>query len=169
MSWALHRIDDRLVHGQVVVAWGQRLNPRRIWVVDDASAANAWERELLASAAPGVDVRVLTVAEAAQEHAAETTADGGAFLLVRDLETALALVAAGCAIDALNVGGLHYAPGKDKVHEYVYLDAADRAAARALLERGVRLIVQDVPASRGLLLETLDSSLRPPAGAVGAP
>jgi mannose/fructose-specific phosphotransferase system component IIA len=35
VSWALHRIDDRLIHGQVLVAWGARLDPARIWVVDD--------------------------------------------------------------------------------------------------------------------------------------
>ena len=161
MSWFLHRIDDRLIHGQVVVAWGQRLNPRRIWVVDDASAANAWERELLASSAPGIVVRVEPVAAAVREHAAEAAAAGGAFLLVRDLATALALVTAGAAIASFNIGGLHYAPGKDKVHESVYLDAADRAAARALLARGVALSVQDVPASRPLPLESLDPSVAP--------
>src|SRR5439155_22819438 len=140
-------------HGQVVVAWGQRLNPQRIWVVDDASASGAWERELLSSSAPGIDVRVVTVTDAAREHAAEQSASGGAFLLVRDLGTALALVTAGARITAFNVGGLHYAPGKDKVHEFVYLDAADRAVARALLARGVALSVQDVPASRPVALE----------------
>ena len=40
MSWVLHRIDDRLIHGQVVVAWGARLSPARIWVVDDGVAAS---------------------------------------------------------------------------------------------------------------------------------
>ena len=162
MSWALHRIDDRLIHGQVVVAWGHRMNPRRIWVVDDASAANAWEADLLASSAPGVDVRVMGVAEAAQGHAAEDALEGLAFLLVRDLATALALVEAGARVTAFNVGGLHYAPGKSKVHEYVYLDDADRAAARALLARGIALAVQDVPASRVLQLEVLDPTLVPP-------
>lgn len=162
MSWVLHRIDDRLIHGQVVVAWGQRLNPQRIWVVDDASAANAWEAELLASSAPGVQVRVMGVAEAAFGHAAEGALEGGAFLLVRDLATALALVEAGARVPEFNVGGLHYAPGKSKVHEYVYLDDADRAWARALLARGVALTVQDVPASRVLALQTLDPSVAAP-------
>ena len=156
MSWVLHRIDDRLIHGQVVIAWGQRLNPRRIWVVDDASAANAWERELLSTAAPGVEVQVLAVADAVARHAEEALAAGHAFLIVRDLRTALALVEGGARVAAFNLGGLHYAPGKVKVNEYIYLDAADRRAARALLERGVGLEVQDVPASRSQALLELD-------------
>ena len=52
--------------------------------------------------------------------------------------SALALVERGARIPVLTLGGLHYAAGKDKVSDYVYLDAADRRAARALLARGVR-------------------------------
>lgn len=159
MSWVLHRVDDRLIHGQVVVAWGQRLSPARIWVVDDASAANDWERDLLASSAPGVEVRVLSVEAAAAGYAAEAAAAGGAFLLVRDLATARRLVEAGATVPSFNLGGLHYAPGKSKVNEYVYLDADDRREARALLDRGVTLEVQDVPASRPQPLLELDPAI----------
>jgi len=159
VSWALHRIDDRLIHGQVLVAWGARLDPARIWVVDDGVAASEWERDLFREAAPGIDVRVASVAEAAAAHAGETEAPRAAFLLVRDLDTARRLAEAGARVAEWNVGGLHYAPGKEKVNDYVYLDERDRESAKALLAGGARLIVQDVPASRPLPLGTLDPAL----------
>lgn len=159
MSWVLHRIDDRLIHGQVLVAWGARLSPARIWVVDDAVAASDWERDLFRDSAPGIDVHVVTVAEAAAAHAGEAVATGAAFLLVRDLATARRLVEAGAQIADWNVGGLHYVSGKDKVNDYVYLDAGDRADARALLAAGSGLVVQDVPASRPQTLAALDAAL----------
>jgi len=159
VSWALHRIDDRLIHGQVLVAWGARLDPARIWVVDDGVAASEWERELFREAAPGIEVRVASVAEAAAAHAGEAEAPRAAFLLVRDLDTARRLAEAGARIAEWNVGGLHYAPGKEKVNDYVYLDERDRESAKALLAGGARLIVQDVPASRPLPLGTLDPAL----------
>ena len=161
MSFVLHRIDDRLIHGQVLVAWGARLDPQRIWVVDDAVAASDWERALFLDAAPGIDVRVLTVPEAAAAHASEAAAGGHAFLLVRDLATARRLQQAGVMVATWNVGGLHYAPGKSKVNEYVYLDDADREDARALIASGVELDVQDVPASRAMTLVALESSIQP--------
>lgn len=161
MSWQLQRVDDRLIHGQILVAWGQRLRPDRIWVVDDAAAGNAWEAELMSSAAPDMEVKVVTVATMAAAWAGEASAPGGAFLLVRDLKTALALVEAGVAIARLNLGGLHYAPGKTKVNEYIYLDDADRARARALTSRGVTLEVQDVPAARPEPLASLDPASAP--------
>jgi mannose/fructose/N-acetylgalactosamine-specific phosphotransferase system component IIB len=162
VSWALHRIDDRLIHGQVVVAWGHRFDPRAIWVVDDATAASEWERELLASAAPGVEVHVMTVPGMAAVYAAEAGRAGASILLVRDLATARALVESGAMIPSFNLGGLHYAPGKDKVNEYVYLDARDRDDARALLARGVTLFVQDVPAARAHALAALDPAVAAP-------
>ncbi len=155
VSWILHRVDDRLIHGQIVIAYGERLRPKRIWVVDEAAAQSPWERDLLLSAAPGIEVRVATVAEAAAAYAAEAGETGGAFLLTRDLATALELVTAGAALPSLVLGGLHYAPGKSKVNEYIYLDDRDRSDARALLERGVMLEVQDVPATRVQSLLTL--------------
>lgn len=159
MSWILHRVDDRLIHGQVVVAWGQRMRPQRIVVADDASAANDWERELLESASPDSQVRVVSIADAAAGHAAEAVAQGGAFLLVRSLKAALELVEQGAAIQVLNLGGIHYAPGRTKVNEYIYLDEADLAAARALLARGVRLEAQDVPHTRPQSLRELVPAL----------
>ena len=159
MSWVLHRIDDRLIHGQVLVAWGARLAPARIWLVDDEVAASDWERQVYEAAAPDIEVKVVNVSEAAAGWAGEATAAGGAFLLVRNLATALRLVEAGARVRAFNVGGLHYAPGKDKLNEYVYLDDGDRAAARALLARGVMLEAQDVPATRPQALAALEPAL----------
>ncbi len=161
MSFALHRIDDRLIHGQVLVAWGSLLDPRRMWVVDDAVAASPWEKALFMDAAPGVEVQVLTVAEATAAHGVEAVAPGGTFLIVRDLATARRLHEAGVRVPAWNLGGLHYAPGKTKVNEYVYLDDADRHDARALLAAGVALDVQDVPASKGMTLVALEPAVQP--------
>jgi mannose/fructose/N-acetylgalactosamine-specific phosphotransferase system component IIB len=155
MSWALVRVDDRLIHGQVLVAWGARLRPARMWLADDAVAASDWERQVYEDAAPGVDVRVTGVVEAAAGWADEARAPGAAFLLLRDLASARRLVEAGATPETINVGGLHYAPGKGKLNEYVYLDDADRADARALLARGIALEVQDVPATRPQPLASL--------------
>jgi len=159
VSWILQRVDDRLIHGQVVVAWGGRLRPRRIWVADDAAAADGWERDLLASAAPEAEVHVVTIAEAAALYESEAAAAGGAFLLVRDLRAALALVEAGAAVPRFTLGGLHYAPGREKLNDYLYLGPADHATARALLARGVALEAQDLPSTRPVPLGTLAPGL----------
>src|ERR1700750_3479150 len=48
----LFRIDDRLIHGQVVVGWGQPLDIDFIVLVDDTVAASEWEQELYRMGVP---------------------------------------------------------------------------------------------------------------------
>ncbi len=52
MSIALYRLDDRLIHGQVVVGWGKPLNVGFIVLVDDAVRSSAWEQELYRMGVP---------------------------------------------------------------------------------------------------------------------
>ena len=52
MTLVLYRIDDRLIHGQVVVGWGQPLDIGFIVLVDDAVAASDWEQELYRMGVP---------------------------------------------------------------------------------------------------------------------
>ena len=107
--------------------------------------------------------RPLTYAEkvlyAHLHNAAQEWSPGSAFLLVRDLVTARRLAEAVSGARDWNVGGLHYAPGKDKLNDYVYLNEADRAAARVLLGLGATLSVQDGPASRAVSLTALDGEI----------
>ena len=46
MPIVLFRVDERLIHGQVVVGWGSKLRPDRFLVVDAALATSEWEQEL---------------------------------------------------------------------------------------------------------------------------
>jgi mannose/fructose/N-acetylgalactosamine-specific phosphotransferase system component IIB len=134
VTLALARVDDRLVHGQVLLAWAPLLHAVRLLVADDGVAASPWERDLAAASSGDLEVHVMAVADCPSHVRAEAGR--------RD--------EAGAPITQLAVGGLHYAAGKDRVLDFVYLDEADRHALRGLVTRGVRVYAQDVPASRPL-------------------
>jgi mannose/fructose/N-acetylgalactosamine-specific phosphotransferase system component IIB len=78
---------------------------------------------------------------------------------MRDLKTAIALADAGVTLQMLNLGGIHYTPGRTKINEYIYMDDADRERARRLIAAGVILEVQDVPATRPLPLAAIDPAM----------
>jgi mannose/fructose/N-acetylgalactosamine-specific phosphotransferase system component IIB len=62
----LFRIDDRLIHGQVVVGWGQPLDLTFIVLVDDEVATSEWEQELYRMGVPPeMEVHFHTVEAAA--------------------------------------------------------------------------------------------------------
>ena len=66
MSVALARIDDRMIHGQVTVGWGQQLQPDTILLANNVIAADPWQQRVYAaSVPPDIAVAILPVAEAA--------------------------------------------------------------------------------------------------------
>lgn len=151
MRVVLFRVDDRLIHGQVVLGWGRRLLPSRIVVVDDRIAADPWERDLLASAAPPeTPAEFLTVRDAARAMGGGGGAQGagaddaGAVVLFETPAAALQLADEGFTVPELNLGGLHREGGRE-VTPYLFVLPADDAALRELARRGTRLYALDVP------------------------
>jgi mannose/fructose/N-acetylgalactosamine-specific phosphotransferase system component IIB len=156
MPIALYRIDDRLIHGQVVVGWGQPLNLEFIILVDDQVAASEWEQELYRMGVPP-DVRVyfFSVEEAAREVPAHQRGPGAGILLTGDIDTMARLVAQVPAIRTVNLGGIHFRTGRTQRLRYVFLAPEEESALRALAARGVEVTAQDVPSAPPVPLHQL--------------
>lgn len=150
MAIALYRIDDRLIHGQVVVGWGQPLDLRFIVLVDDDVATSDWEQELYRMGVPPeMSVHFHTVEDAAGRLAEFERSPQPGIVLVGDIGTMQRLVdAAPGQIRAVNVGGVHHSPGRTGRLRYVFLTAAEEAGLRAIESRGVEVTAQDVPTAR---------------------
>ncbi|HXF59535.1 MAG TPA: PTS sugar transporter subunit IIB [Candidatus Saccharimonadales bacterium] len=156
MPLLLARIDDRLIHGQVVHGWGGPLRPTWIGIVSDALRADPARADLYLFAAPeGARAVALSVEEALSEATRRSIETERAMLLFPGVDEPLRLKQGGFPLEEVNVGGLHHAPGKDMVLPYVYLDARDRASLRALETLGVRLVAQDLPTNPAHRLEPL--------------
>ena len=155
MTLVLHRIDDRLIHGQVVVGWGQPLNVAFILLVDDQVATSEWEQELYRMGVPPeMEVHFLSVSDAlAQLPRYEKDARHG-ILLTGDIETMQRLVDGG-NITAVNLGGIHHRAGRTQRLRYVCLSGDEENALRELATRGVTVSAQDVPGARPIPLDDL--------------
>jgi PTS system mannose-specific IIB component/fructoselysine and glucoselysine-specific PTS system IIB component len=154
VSVALFRIDDRLIHGQVVVGWGQSLKAGFIALVDDVIRASDWEQELYRMGVPAsVDVRFASVAEAAAQVGAWEAEPRTGIVLVGDIATMAALCAAAPSVRRVNVGGVHFRPGRTERLRFVYLTDEEAAALRALAATGVSVTAQDVPTAAPVPLE----------------
>jgi mannose/fructose/N-acetylgalactosamine-specific phosphotransferase system component IIB len=142
----LFRIDDRLIHAQVVVGWGRNLKPDRIILADDSVAAEEWEAELYASAAePDFKTTVLTIAEAAEQIEGGVFDSEKIFLLVRGPSEALGMIEAGLGTKEVNVGGLHFREGREKITENVWVDAGEKAVLRDIVKKGITLEARALP------------------------
>src|SRR5205823_12037086 len=122
VTLVLYRIDDRLIHGQVVVGWGQPLNVEFIVLVDDEVAASEWEQELYRMGVPPeMDVYFLNVNQAlvALPKYREDARNG--ILLTGDIDTMRRLVDDG-GIPSVNLGGIHHRTGRTQRRRYVFLN-----------------------------------------------
>lgn len=157
MSVVLFRIDERLIHGQVVVGWGGRLHPDRIVVVDDELAASQWEQELYTMGVPaGVEAGFASVDEAVASLPEWLAGEDRIVLLTRDISTMNGLAESGLLLgEEVNVGGIHHGPGRSRVLRYVFLSGEERAELVSLAEQGARVVARDVPGARGVDLDDL--------------
>ena len=114
MPIVLCRVDDRLIHGQVVVGWGQALGITRIILVDDQVAASSWEQDLYRMAVtPEISIDFASVADAATAMPGWRDDSRRTVLLTGDLDTMAALHRADPAVvHRINLGGVHHRPGR---------------------------------------------------------
>ena len=147
MSVELFRIDDRLIHGQVVVGWGQTLGIAFIVLADDEVRANDWEQELYRMGVPpSVGVIFASVDEAASRLAEWQGDSRRSIVLTGDVGSMTRLAAkSNGAIERVNVGGVHYREGRRERLRYVYLTDEEASALVQLVQSGVDVFAQDVP------------------------
>jgi PTS system mannose-specific IIB component/fructoselysine and glucoselysine-specific PTS system IIB component len=157
MSIVLFRVDERLIHGQVVVGWGTQLRPDRIIVVDDALADSQWEQELYTLGLP-------TELESSFEHVEEARthlqgwrdSKDRIMVLTRDIHTMLLLAEGGLLRgDEINIGGIHHANGREPVLPYVFLSAAETRELSQLSDEGALVSARDLPGARRVAVEAL--------------
>lgn len=157
MSIVLFRVDERLIHGQVVVGWGERLHIERIVVVDDQLRESIWEQELYClGVPPSVDAEFMSTAEAREAYPMWRVDGERVVLLVRDVPTLERLAAGGLLTgQEVNLGGIHSGPGRTRVLPYLFLADDERDALRRVQEGGAVVTARDLPASRVVPLSEL--------------
>jgi len=157
MSIVLFRIDDRLIHGQVLIGWGRPLGIDLIILVDDQVAASAWEQELYRMAvSPEIEVRFVTVAEAAAQMADWQSNGKRGLVLTGDLDTMAALRAASPdVVQRINLGGIHHRPGRRERLPFVYLTDQELRTLQALETGGAVITAQDLPTTSPVGLRSL--------------
>jgi mannose/fructose/N-acetylgalactosamine-specific phosphotransferase system component IIB len=155
VSLLLHRIDDRLIHGQVVVGWGQPLDVGFVVLVDDEVATSDWEQDLYRMGVPPeMEVYFLTADDAVNELPRFRADHRRGILLTGDIDTMLRLVRGG-GITHVNLGGIHHRAGRTQRLRYVFLSPDEEQALRDLAATGVTISAQDVPGARPVPIEDL--------------
>jgi PTS system mannose-specific IIB component len=146
MYWV--RVDNRLIHGQVIESWLPFTKSRTVVVVNDEIAADPLRQEIMGLAIPrGVLARFFAVSEAARRLGQEPPGeeDPNVLVLFATCCDAQAAWEEGLAFMRLNIGNLHYGPGKRQICSHVALSEVDQACLAFFSRKGVKLDFRCVP------------------------
>lgn len=144
------RIDDRLLHGQVMVSWIPFLSINEVLIIDDEYAADEFMADLIVEAAPAnLDVKVLSVQDSAQYILSESS-DTRVLIISRSIESIYKLMEMNVPIQKINVGGLGYLEGRKKYFTSIHMSDNEFELLKEIANKGVSVEVQILPKDKSI-------------------
>lgn len=149
----LTRVDDRLIHGQVVSGWLRHTQGNRIVIVDEGVAKDEFMLGILEMAAPpGVPVNAYTVADAIEYLSADHGDSTRIIVLAKSPLVIVDLVKADVPIKHLNIGGMGSNPSRKKLYKNIQASGEEIAAMKELQDLGVEVEFRVVVENKAVAL-----------------
>ena len=142
----MNRVDDRLIHGQVVTGWVGLRNVNSILIVDDDVASNPMMLDIFRFAAPpGVKLGAMTVDKAAEKLQKLNEGNERIMLITKLPKTFLRLIERGYKPADVNYGAMAHKPQSRNVAPNCDLSPEEIQDTEKLRQLGVRVWIQLVP------------------------
>lgn len=142
----LARVDDRLIHGEVVTAWTPTMRGNKIMIIDDEVVKDEFNVRVVKALAPaGTKVIVYSVEKAAEKLMVPGVDGERIIILTKTPITFNRLIKAGVPIKEVNLGGAGIRGERKPFINNVALDPEEVKACEEMLNAGVRVYYQLVP------------------------
>jgi mannose/fructose/N-acetylgalactosamine-specific phosphotransferase system component IIB len=149
MDVQLFRIDDRLIHGQVVIGWAGYLKSKCILLCDEEIVQNDWERDLYLSCVPNHLCTMIYGVDSTAKYLTNSKKDRDkTIVLVKTPQVVRQLVDKGYLPARVNLGGIHYAENRRKYLSYLYLSESEVEDLKFLLNKNIYIYSQDIPTGK---------------------
>lgn len=149
------RIDERLIHGQVLIKWLNEKESREIVVIDDMLRENPILKRVMEKSLPE-NCRMETFGnEEGAEYLKDLLPEREPFILARDIGDVMRLEKAGIRFQEINVARMPYLAGKEKICDKVYMNSYEKELIRHFLSEGSSVYIQMVPDSEKVLMKDL--------------
>ena len=154
MAVKMIRIDDRLIHGQIVAAWVKSLSIKRIWIVDDGVAKDTFITNVMKMVAPPDTELTITGTDEVGRLLPELDgSDKNTLILVKYPKVAKLLFDSGVLLRELNVGGMGANVERRKLFKNISASEEERKTLIELKEEGVKVYFQVTPHEKQTVFE----------------
>ena len=138
------RIDNRLLHGQVVQFWIPHLSVEKLLVADDEVFGSEAMQTIYRMALPEhVQLAVMPTAELAEKFSA--LGEESSLVLIRTIDDAKSALDGGCPFERIMIGNVHASPERTRVTDAVYLSEHETNVLCDMRRRGVEIEIQTFP------------------------
>ena len=149
---ALVRVDNRLVHGQILEAWVPFIKAKCIFVVEDNAASDFFCETVIRMAVPSeIELNILSVEDFAGHYAYKRGSGKRAIVLFSNIADACRAYKLGFHFDKLNIGNIHNEKYKLCCAPSVFLCDNEIQDIITLLEnKGVLIELKRVPREKAV-------------------
>ncbi|MCT1901596.1 PTS sugar transporter subunit IIB [Oceanobacillus sojae] len=140
----LTRIDDRLIHGQVMTAWIKNRGAEQVVIVDDDTANDEYMIEVLEMAVPEeIAIGIFTKEDGVRFF--EQGLDAPTILLVKGPGVLNYLVDNGINIEEIDVGGMGARKDRTVLYKNISTNEEEKEQFNELLDKKVNVYIQVMP------------------------
>lgn len=149
MSSVFYRIDDRLIHGQVITGWSRFYQLKRIIILDDSVANDPVQQQIISLVAPSdINVYIESIEDGAQAIQKSERDGASTLVLVKGPHALLELVNKNVSVDKVVVGGMQFKSGRNKITNTVSATEEEASTFKVLSGKGVDIVYQVIPTDK---------------------
>ncbi len=142
------RIDDRLMHGQIIMGWGMGWPANELWLVNDRVSNTEIERDLYLDAIPEEKRGgVISLDEFVAINTNNHLPSERVLVVVESCHDAFKLQQLGVAIDEIHLGNQSSHSESGKSGDGVYLSADQINILSQLVDSGIHPVLRPLPES----------------------
>lgn len=145
----LTRIDDRLIHGQVITAWVKHIKCDTVLIIDEALSKNVMMQRIYKAAAPtGLIVEIMDEVSAVNYLKSDCETVGNIIILVKIPQVIEKIRSLGIDIKSVILGGMGSNHERKKLIRNVFSSQAENECFKRLIDSGCPVEYQIVPAEK---------------------
>mgnify|MGYP000884844750 CR=1 FL=1 len=148
------RIDDRLIHGQVMTSWVKHTQANMISIVDNEVANDPFISRVLKMAVPSeVKVDIYNTEQAIEALTLKVQNSNRIIILAKHPKTIYSLIKNGVDIENVNVGGMGARPGRKSIYKNISASQEEKEIFKEILSLGKKVYMQIVPDDKKVDIE----------------
>ncbi|MGM0214334.1 PTS sugar transporter subunit IIB [Enterococcus sp. AZ109] len=141
----LARIDDRLIHGQVMTAWLQFTGGNHIVIVDDATAGDEFTKSIMSMAVPnGIKLSILGINDGSALLKA-IPGNEKVIVLAKEPQTYWQLIEQGVSFEEIIIGGMGARKDRKTFHKNISATEEEKETFKKIVASGVKMKIHVIP------------------------